>query len=163
MAPRVGSACFSTVWNRWTTCRRFQQRRCDENKCLLACSPTAEDSIEHYSRCAVVRRVGATMLGMEFPSTLHMFRLCDPRISSPDDLTMSALLVYATYRTTNVYRTQTGRSTTEALDTLRQCVREGVRDHHPSTRVLDNRWNAASREEREPENGEKRMRRRLRR
>lgn len=35
VAPRVVAACFSTVWNRWTTARRFQQRSHRDNCCQL--------------------------------------------------------------------------------------------------------------------------------
>jgi hypothetical protein len=37
VTPRVWSAVFSTIWNRWTTARRFQQRESSNNVCALGC------------------------------------------------------------------------------------------------------------------------------
>ena len=54
--PRVVAAVFGTGWNRWCTARRFQQRASVRNVCRLGCGGAAEDSVEHYSRCAAVRR-----------------------------------------------------------------------------------------------------------
>ncbi len=62
VAPRVQSACFGTVWNRWTTFRRFQRRHSKENRCMLGCEGQAEDSIEHYAHCRAVRRVARSFL-----------------------------------------------------------------------------------------------------
>ena len=62
VAPRVSAACLSTLWNRWTTARRFQQRAAACNRCVLGCGGTAEDSIEHYARCATMRAAARGML-----------------------------------------------------------------------------------------------------
>ena len=51
VTPRVSAACWGTLWNRWTTARRFQQRQSAKNRCVFSCSPRAEDSIEHYAFC----------------------------------------------------------------------------------------------------------------
>ena len=59
VAPRVEAAVFSTIWNRWCTARRHQNRAECHNRCLLGCGGYAEDSIEHYCRCQVVKQFHA--------------------------------------------------------------------------------------------------------
>jgi hypothetical protein len=50
LPPKVGAAVLRTAWNGWCTSRRFQQH----GKCVFGCqSLIQEDSIEHYSGCAV--------------------------------------------------------------------------------------------------------------
>ena len=48
--PRVKAALVRTWFNGWCTGRRFQRQDCS---CIFGCS--AEDSIEHYSECRVVK------------------------------------------------------------------------------------------------------------
>jgi hypothetical protein len=55
VAPRVSACCFSTIWNRWTTKRRFQRRHCTGNGCVFGCPAGAEDSLEHYAHCVIIR------------------------------------------------------------------------------------------------------------
>ena len=38
---RVCAAAFGTIWNRWTTARRFQQRYTTANRCVFRCPFTA--------------------------------------------------------------------------------------------------------------------------
>ena len=64
VSPRVQSACFSTIWNRWCTPRRFQKRDSGDNRCLLGCGGCAEDSIGHYARCRAVRRTADSYLAL---------------------------------------------------------------------------------------------------
>ena len=63
--PRIAAACFSTIWNRWVTARRFQRRGLPCNRCVLGCPGHAEDSIEHYSRCAVVWAFAARVMQID--------------------------------------------------------------------------------------------------
>ena len=51
--PRVSAAVFSTIWNRWITTRRFQQKVI---ACRFGCGFDQSDSIEHYCRCTVVQQ-----------------------------------------------------------------------------------------------------------
>ena len=72
--PRVSAAALSTLWNRWTTARRFQFF----SPCCLGCSDTAADSIEHYAHCPLVRRAAETELRLqlrEWPHALGDFML----------------------------------------------------------------------------------------
>lgn len=70
VAPRVQAACFSTIWNRWCTFRRYQQRRSPRNICMLGCEGMAEDSIEHYVHCKAARKVAGSFLRLA-----HLFPL----------------------------------------------------------------------------------------
>ena len=54
LSPRVASAVFSTLWNRWCTERRMQRRQAANSMCRLGCG-RGEDSIEHYCRCPISR------------------------------------------------------------------------------------------------------------
>ena len=68
--PRVSAAWLRTLWNGWTTARRFQQ---GSSACLLGCGSriSNEDSIEHYADCRVFRRVAHTFLRLPAPACGH--------------------------------------------------------------------------------------------
>jgi hypothetical protein len=146
VAPRVIAACFSTMWNRWVTARRFQQRADKTNYCKLGCGGDAEDAIEHYARCERVWGMGTRFLRLQQPEhiSVHTFMLCNPYIQTKEDLTCTALLVYAAYRATNQYRHLNTPSATIAYDALAQYAREGVRNHRASSETLDQRWSATA-------------------
>lgn len=140
--PRVHSAVFSTVWNRWTTHRRMQKRALASTICLLKCSETAEDSVEHYANCPRVREVGAHFLNLD-PSrsvNLHTFVCCNPHIKDEDELTATALLIYAVYRATNYVRYERPIPTDATYHAITQWVREGARGHNNAMSVLSSRW-----------------------
>ena len=139
VTPRVQSAVFSTMWNRWTTARRFQ----GAGTCVLCRVPHTQDSIEHYAKCPVVKRLAAQFLHLDPRQfvNLHSFLLVNPLVNTKETLTTIALLVYATYRCTNFQRhAQTPLPPDALYDAMTQWVREGVRGHGPSTRVLTRRW-----------------------
>ena len=103
MAPSRGAGAsgvdaYMVLIYGWCTARRFQS----EGPCILGCSCSAQDSIEHYIYC---------------PFTLHLCRkmglrqqlgeetfLCMASGMSDNDLRVMATVVYAIYRTTNLYR-----------------------------------------------------------
>jgi hypothetical protein len=139
--PRVSAAVLSTMWNRWTTARRFQRRA----RCTLGCSLSAEDSIEHYSRCPVVRTVASNRLGMydTGASFLPLFNLvADELRSEPrkSRLVRAAVLTYATYRSTQTARYAGGLTTERAAEYMVQYIKEAVRGHAVATRLIDSWW-----------------------
>jgi len=139
VAPRVVSACFGNICNRWCTSRRFQQRVLP---CRL-CHTENGDCIEHYCRCWVVKDVCARMLKLEgnrHPS-LHGFVLASSELFSRATLACQALLVYGTYTTFNRIKHDKGyfSSRAEAYDGLCQAIREGARGHASSTQLLRER------------------------
>jgi hypothetical protein len=141
--PRVVSAVFSTVWNRWATKRRWQQRSSALNICQLNCGTEAEDSIEHYSRCPRTQELARRFLRLDplRQVNLHSFMMCNPHTSSDADLTATALLVYAVYRTTNCQRFQQMLTETEdIISAMKQFAREGAKGHSNAKKVIDSRW-----------------------
>ena len=146
--PRVCAAVFSTLWNRWCTCRRYQQRHSPHNRCVLGCGGDAQDSIEHYCRCPVTKHAMERKLNMS-PSTfahLHTFLLCNANIRTYGDLTSVALLIYAIYNATNHYRHKPPTQDTDIHDAVAQWLREGAKRHANATKVFDNRWHPARRD-----------------
>ena len=142
--PRVRAAVLSTLWNRWTTHRRFQQRGAAGDYCLLCCGGAgASDSLEHYGRCKVVWTVAERALrlpGPGSPGAWARFLLAAPDLDpagAPDALCRVALLVYATYTVVNMARQQApfGHAAV-AADALEHTLREAARGHDKASRVL---------------------------
>jgi hypothetical protein len=145
--PRVWAAVFSTIWNRWCTARRYQQRQSNKNRCVLGCSDTAEDSIEHYSRCPCTRELAARLLHLD-PTTqvnMHAFNLCSSSITTQEELVASSVMIYAVYRATNYYRNHPDIRPNDIYNALRQWAREAAFNDTNTTRVLRNRWNPSFR------------------
>jgi hypothetical protein len=143
VTPRVAAACFSTIWNRWTTARRFQKRHRQVNHCMLGCEGGAEDSIEHYCRCSTVRSVAAKYLRLWPDMDLQTFMLADARLQNDDSLICVAIIIYATFMATNRFRQEGGASQRVANDALEQYCRNAVKGHLRSQRVVDSRWSGA--------------------
>ena len=141
--PRVCASVFRTIANGWCTHRRFQQRFCATNKCMLGCPGEAEDSIEHYCRCPVTLEVLRAQLNITVsPQRGLAFWLMDcPR--SKDMAICSALSCYAAYSTFNFYRCKKKiPSTAVAIDAMRQSIFQAVGGSAKLKRWLDNRWRA---------------------
>ena len=74
--PRVQTAVFNTLWNRWVTARRFQKRGHDCDRCLLGCNTaSANDSIEHYLVYPVVLSFARTRLSIHLDSASSRMQL----------------------------------------------------------------------------------------
>ena len=73
---------------------------------------------------------------------LHTFTLCNPHVSTKEDLLASAVLIYAVYRATNHYRFHRTQER-DTYNALRQWTREAVLGHGAAMRTLDNLWNPA--------------------
>jgi len=138
--PRVQSAVFSALWNRWTTARRFQR----VGACLLGCGGEAQDSIEHYCRCRTVQAICGRRLRLDpcNSANLHTCLLVNPAIDTKETLVVVALLVYGVYSLTNNLRKRGGLTDATAFEALAQSVREGARGHVLATKILDGRWSA---------------------
>ena len=136
--PRVSAAIWKTMWNGWTTARRFQ-RNAD---CLLCCGGVCgEDSIEHYAMCSVVRKVGRCFVGLQdshYSTWLGNFVALGLNQGKVDEktLTLRASLVYAVFRTTNALRHNPTTSREVAHDMLVQFAKEAVRGHSKATAYL---------------------------
>jgi hypothetical protein len=128
--PRIVAAVLSTLWNRWTTERRMTQNGGHHRGCLLGCSPTAADSIEHYFHCRIVREWRDARL---LPC-LRSHGLQEALLGSPmsdQQLKNQGLLTYVVYRTTNHLRHQTALPHPPPRDFvtqfMNQMVHEGLR------------------------------------
>ena len=139
VAPRVSAAVLSTLWNRWTTGRRFQR----QDICVLGCSPTAAYSIEHYACYLIIQTAARRFLGLHMRPWPHA--LCDlmlatgpPAAPHPSraNLTRSAILLYAAYAAANTARHRAPRTEAEAIAMIQQAIAEGVRDHPRSQRIM---------------------------
>ena len=138
--PRVSAAVWRTMWNGWTTKRRFQLAG---HRCLLGCqSPHNEDSIEHYARCIVTRNLGQHFVGLpatHYSHWLGNFVALGLNHGACDDATLTkrAALVYAVYRTTNHLRHHPTGDAQFIMDMAQQYVREAVRGHPQATASVE--------------------------
>ena len=139
--PRVSAAVFSTIWNRWTTTRRYQQRVIS---CRLGCGLEEGDSIEHYCRCPIVQECCRRALNLDprHHASLHGFTLATPHINNRCTLTTQGLLIYAVYTTFNrIHHSRKGNvAQNVAYDAIVQATREGARGHAGATKTLRERY-----------------------
>ena len=124
--PRLMAVEFRTLHNGWCSSRRCNERFLSCNFCRLGCSPTAEDSIEHYSRCPVVRDFHKRVLGLERDNFLPAWLLAEPTPASLDTQALSLLGCYAVYRTTNEGRYGAPFQPDDAFYALRMAAYEGM-------------------------------------
>ena len=144
--PRVRAALWNTAWNRWPTACRFQLRGTASSRCVFGCSPTAEDSIEHYSYCKVIREahwrhlaIAPNMHGSLLPAWLLAEGAATKEVAS-----RMALGVYATYRSFCTQRhSQTARRE-DLVDMFGQYVREGAMNHPGAEAALNKIWTRAA-------------------
>ena len=140
VAPRVCAAVFRTIFNGWCTERRFKRRHLPSNRCVLGCGGEAEDSIEHYCCCPPIVAQLQKKFHIRVPTgqLLSLWMMKETR--RPDLITSFALIVYAAYNATNIYRH--GNTTTHevAEDCIRQLLIQGVAGHPRSTRFLQDAY-----------------------
>ena len=136
--PRLGAAALSTAWNRWCTERRFGR----QGPCVLGCQAVgAEDSIEHYSACSVVRRFAAHFLRLVFPGSrgVAVITLAAPEVGDDTALVRAAVLAYAVWRHTEATRRSglQGYAASFHEQALQQAARQAVRGHSRAAKILD--------------------------
>jgi hypothetical protein len=145
----VQAATLSTLWNRWTTNRRFPGQGGDFTGCYLGCTSHRDlDAIEHYLRCPIVLEAARRRLGLNLhPDTSleHLLLAGQPPEDGPahDWWATCALLVYATYRTTNAARHTRRMTPNEAIKAIQQALYEGAKLHTKATRLVDRRGRPA--------------------
>ena len=138
--PRVVAAVWKTMWNGWTTARRFQETG---HKCLFGCgSAHGGDSIEHYAFCAIVKEIGVRFVGLQqthYSRNLGNFVALGLNHGTVDETTLTkrAVLVYAVYRATNTLRKCPARDVEHVKDMIQQYCREAVRGHGEATKKLE--------------------------
>ena len=130
--PRVCAAVLSTMWNRWTTARRFQS----QGRCVLGCSCSA----------SVVRTVALRCLNLKLRSPPHA--VADFVLASlpPADADASSvllrmgMLIYAVYTATNSARHERPGDCSEAADMLTQAISNAAAGHRRSEAELRTAW-----------------------
>ena len=140
--PRVLAAVISTAWNRWATERRWQRRWATSNRCVFGCKPEAEDSIEHYRHCSVVKEAHWKFLKIQPPlreSLLEIWVLGRSQ-GSRSDLVRGALGAYATYRAFNQQKFGTAVPRQELLQLFGQFLKEGALRHLGAEAALRSAW-----------------------
>lgn len=133
VAPRVVAACFRTAWNGWATAARFQASA----PCVLGCSPSAEDRIEHYCRCPRVRDLMINFLGLpEECCCIESFIFAATPLD-PNTLSLMAVAVYSVFRATHELRNNLLHHGQEVVsDCLRQFCFSATNGHPMSAQRL---------------------------
>jgi hypothetical protein len=140
VAPRVASAMWGLVWNRWCTARRFQSRA----SCLLGCGQ-GDDSIEHYIGCCVGRDVGTRLLRVDGDYQYRKLSLLGVRRYTDDnEQSCWAILAYGLYMATNHKRSRPRtHSTLEvSVQEVMQYCRQASEGHRATSKLLSSRWAA---------------------
>ena len=156
--PRVSAAVFRTIWNMWCTSRRFQQSTSFGNlkrsrvgapvnphgdHCRLGCGMIAKDSVEHYARCGVARKVLSDKLRIHVSAQRGLeFLLIGTKSQCADKelLAISALYIYALYNTFNGYRCTGPRCPDVTYQCIWQHILQGCRGHAALESSLNSRW-----------------------
>ena len=143
VAPKVRAAMFRTLFNGWCTERRFQRRWGPRNTCFLGCGGGAEDSFEHYCRCPCSLHILRSRLHISIPpcKAMSFFMMNDPHCDNREFLICSALINYASYMATNLFRnTGKPRNWEVAIDAMGQFIKQGAAGHRISASFLNERW-----------------------
>ena len=133
--PRVWTACFAFIFNRWCTGRNRQEKH---RRCLLGCQ-WGDDSCGHYARCPQVWRLLGEHLQVRarISDALELWCLAAPpdvdTERDPHYWRRLALGQYAILRTTNALRRWSRPQEADIDEVVRRCFRagiaEGVRGH----------------------------------
>ena len=126
------AACCS-AWNGWATAARFQASA----PCVLGCSPSAEDRIEHYCRCPGVRDLMINFLGLpEERCCIESFIFAATPLD-PNTLSLMAVAVYSMFRATHEFRNNPLHHGQEVVsDCLRQFCFSATNGHPMSAQRL---------------------------
>ena len=112
------------------------QGRTWTNPCVLHCTASAEDRIEHYCRCPHVLRFAQAMLNIApADCTLARFLLVESTMTEAQ-LTLFAVLVYSVFCTTNTLRDHEETGPDVIFDMLEEHAKQAVKGHKKSCSVL---------------------------
>ena len=139
LPPRVIAVAFKCVQNGWPSYRRNAERWTDKCRCMLGCSATAEDSMEHYACCPVVKDFCFRTFREERDSWLQAWLICESGVAQTHRNRARHLIgAYAVYRVTATGRHGDPFSPEGALRALRQAATEGVIGHRTAEALLSN-------------------------
>ena len=118
--PRVIAAVIRTIWNGWCTAARFQR----VSPCVLGCSHSAEDRIEHYAYCKFTKWVANRMFHLSSHElSLATFLLLEDSMSE-ERIGQIAAVVFAVYTVTNRLR---GDDFPRSADAVRDALEEAAK------------------------------------
>ena len=140
VAPRLTGAMFSMLWNRCNTSHRNQGRTGGRCRCRLGCpvGPGAQDSIEHYSCCPMVKEFGRRKLRMDPQHiNLHLLTLSQPQHWTKEFATKAGLLIYATYRVIHSTPQETPLTGEQTFDRMETFLFRGADGHEWTRTFLD--------------------------
>jgi len=132
VAPRVLATLFRSVWNGWCTARRFQQKGC----CRLGCSPTSDDSIEHYSHCRFAYHLVVDHFKLDPRRVSLGALLCAASDMTDKELTVMAVVGYALFRATSHFRFSQAPCAAQVEDALEQWCKVAVEGHAISSKMI---------------------------
>jgi hypothetical protein len=114
---------------------------------VFGCPEGAEDSLEHYSRCAIIRDFAWRTCKLVY--TRDAFFLAGDshpwQGGTAEALVRMAIVVYAAYTTFNTGEHVGKFTAEEAKRALDQAAHNAVRGHAASQRILDNSWSVPKR------------------
>ena len=102
---------------------------------FIGCEGFAEDSIEHYCRCSVVKQFHAETLNIHEGWLLPGWCGAEPEMQE-ERLVLMAIGVFAVYTVTNEARHEGRFAQEQALNALGQACKEAVIGHQKSMQVL---------------------------
>ena len=131
--PRVQAAFSHTLFNGWTTEARFQR----VGPCVLGCSCTAEDRIEHYVCCPHFAWLITSWFGLhQRHVSLASFLMVADNMSD-EEMALIAVAVYAMHRGTAFYRNQQQPNMQQIRDFLQHTCQTAVREHPKAAKIFD--------------------------
>ena len=136
--PRVSAAVLRTLFNGWTSDRRFQK----SSHCKLGCQGfTDEDSIEHYSVCPTIVQFARSFLNLgvrDYTPGVGDFVTLGLNRGTVEEskLALKAILIYSVYRTSDLYRRKGATSQENATQALQQFAKDATRGHPKAQNAL---------------------------
>ena len=109
-------------------------QRQNTKQCVFKCSPN-EDRIEHYAVCPYVLRFARRLLNLATGSCALTHFLLAERGMTNTRLTLTAVLVYAVFRTTNAVRGKEDITESVVTDMLEVNCKTAVKGHTQSSAV----------------------------
>ena len=139
--PRVQTAVWGWLWNKWATNRRCKQGQ--KSVCRLCNTQDSEDSTEHLCRCHMVRRLFRTLnLDTEVMLGKRAWALACPSMNSVENLALLGMGMYATNTVAARIRHADSMPLSEedTLEALRQSVKESAKGCGQAIRILKTAW-----------------------
>ena len=125
---KIRSAALRTLFNGWSTARRFQYPSSMQHICWLGCGSCTRDggdSLEHYSCCPISHSILNESMRYHVSSigSMTFWLLYSEDQRNPEVLALSSLFIYSIYMTTNFYR---HRGTPPDIDEAKEFAKQAI-------------------------------------